>query len=245
MTTHDARSDLVLGMVAERLAEFDDGWASATVQGDLLRGPGTLGVVLRENHTESEAHVDLDFVLNVDLPAETTIPDCCSGAGETREEALRRAVQTWAELTAATVFELLRPANRVAEHLHAHDPGGFPGWHLITAGWMGFGFGDPAPLAQWATDEHVVTSLAPVIERGLTRPQLNGVKLLFGGTAGDEIAEVRINGDVDERASRALAGLPWPRLGEPVFARAFLLLVHPEETPRDQPRRRWLRSRRG
>jgi hypothetical protein len=232
-------------MVAERLAELDAAWASATVDGDLLRGPGTLGVVLRPNHTGAEAHVDLDFVLDLDRPAETTIPDCCSGPGETPEEALRRAVQTWAELTAATVFELVRPANRLAEHLHADEPGGFPGWHLITAGWMGFGFGDPAPLAQWATDEHAVTSLAPVIERGLSRPELNGVKLLFGGTAGDEIAEVRINGVVDRRASRALAGLPWPRLAEPVFARAFLLLAHREGTPPGQPRRRWLRSRRG
>lgn len=245
MTTHDARSALVLGMVAERLAEFDDAWASATVDGDLLRGPGTLGVVLRPNHTPAEAHVDLDFVLNVDLPVETTISDCCSAPGETPEEALRRAVQTWAELTAATVYELLRPANRFAEHLHAEEPGGFPGWHLITAGWMGFGFGDPAPLAQWATDEHAVTALAPVIERGLTRPQLNGVKLLFGGTAGNEIAEVRINGVEDDRASRALAKLPWPRLEEPVFARAFLLLVHPEGAARERPRRRWLRSWRG
>jgi hypothetical protein len=71
------------------------------------------------------------------------------------------------------------------------------------------------------------------------------VKLLFGGTAGDEIAEVRINGVVDEQASRALAELPWPRLGEPVFARAFLLLAHREGEPRDRPRRGWLRSRRG
>src|SRR4029453_15083186 len=102
-------------------------------------------------------------------------------------------------------------------HAGAHAPAGFPGWHMISAGWMGFGYGEPGTLAQWATDELLATRLAPVIERALPRPELNGVKLVFGGPAGDEVAEVRINGIVDDAASRALAEAPWPRLDDPVF----------------------------
>ncbi len=225
------RSSVVLAMVAERMSQFDLPWAwsADAIEGDLLRGPGTLAIALQDNHTDSDAHLDLAFVLNVDNPARTTIFDCSTGYGASTPEAWRQAIGTWADLTAATIVELLQPANRYADHQHGNDPQGLPGWHLISAGWIGFGVGEqPGALAQWAADECLVTQLAPVIAQGLDREDLNGVKIVFGGTAGNEITEVRINGRRDEAASAALMALPWPRPDQTVFARSFLLLPHPE-----------------
>jgi hypothetical protein len=226
-----ARSRAVLAMVAERMSQFDLPWAwgADQIQGDVLRGPGTLAIELQENHTESDAHLDLAFILNVDNPTQTTIFDCTTGFGVSTEDAWGRAVGFWAELTAATIVELFKPANQYAEHQHGNDPLGFPGWHMISAGWIGFGRGEQrGALAQWAADQHLVTQLASVISTGLDRDHLNGVKIIFGGTSENEIAEVRINGQWDETASGALLALPWPRPPHAVFAQSFLLLPHPE-----------------
>lgn len=223
------RSTTVLAMVADRMSQFDMPWSADQITGDQLRGPGTLAIELQENHTDSEAHLDLAFILNVDDPVQTTISDCVTGYGASTEDAWRQAVGTWADLTAATVVELLKPANQYAGHQHGNDPLGFPGWHMIGSDWTGFGWGDqPGALAQWAADEHLVTQLAPAIAAGLDREHLNGVKIFFGGTAGDEIAEVRINGRRDETSSGVLLALPWPRPPQAAFARSFLLLPHSE-----------------
>jgi Family of unknown function (DUF6348) len=188
-----ARTREILTLVAERMRTFGGEWPATAVTGPLLKGPGTVGIVLRDNHTELDAHLDLDFVLNVDRPAETTISDCVTGFGETARDAWRQGIDTWAGLTAATVVEMLRPANEFAQHHHGDDPLGFLGWHSISAGFTGFGLAEPGLLAQWAFENDLVPRLRPAIVGGLDREHLNGVKILFGGVAGDEVAEVRIN----------------------------------------------------
>ncbi|MGW4849013.1 hypothetical protein [Nocardia brasiliensis] len=45
--------------------------------------------------------------------------------------------------------------------------------------------------------------------------ELNGIRLLFGGTAGVEVAEVQVNETIAVAASQALGALDWPRLGQP------------------------------
>jgi hypothetical protein len=213
------------------MAQFDLAWTwdAERIQGDVLRGPGTLAVELLENHTESDGHLDLAFILHVDNPTPTTIFDCTAGYGPSAEDAWRQAVDTWADLTVATIVELLKPTSQYADHRHGNDPRGFPGWHMISAGWIGFGAGEQlGALAQWASDQDLATQLAPAIAPGLDRDKLNGVKIVFGGASGHEVAEVRINGRWDEAASTALLALPWPRPSHPVFARSFLLLSHPE-----------------
>jgi hypothetical protein len=70
--------------------------------------------------------------------------------------------------------------------------------------------------------------LAPALESDLDREEVNGIKIFFGGRAGEEICEVCVNGRVSSAATAALAELPWPRLPVPAFCRTFVLLAHRE-----------------
>lgn len=215
-------------MVAERLSAFGPAWSAERIEGSLLRGPGSVGVILRDNHTDHDSHLDLDLVLNVDRPAETTLSDCVTGYGPDLLSRWRQGVDQWAGLTVATAVELINPANKWADHMHGDDPRGVPGWHTIQPGFVGFGVGEANRLAQWAVDAPLLPMLAEVLDAAADREFLNGVKILFGGRAGEEIAEVRINGSADERASSALLALPWPRPEQLVFAKTYVLLVHRE-----------------
>jgi hypothetical protein len=224
-----SRTEMVLTMVAERLSDFGPAWSAEDIDGPLLRGPGSVGVILRDNHTDHDAHLDLDLVLNVDRPAETTLSDCVTGYGGDPVSQWRQAVDQWAGLTVATAVELMNPANTWADHMHGDDPRGVPGWHTIQPGFVGFGSGKADRLAQWAVETPLLPMLAAVLDAAVDREFLNGVKILFGGKEGSELAEVRINGFAHERASSALLALPWPRARQlPVFAKTFVLLVHRE-----------------
>lgn len=209
------------------MAAFGYEWTP--VGDDLVKGPGTLAIELALNHTDSPRHLDLNFVLNVQRPAETTISDCISGIGGSVEQAQRQAVDIWARLTAAAVMELLDNGGGYATHYRGDDPFGFPGWHCITSGLIGWSGGpDPAAVQEWALGRKFLAHLAPAVVAGLDRPRLNGIKVLFGGAGAYETAEVRINGVHDARSSAALAAMDWPRLANATFARMFFLLVHPE-----------------
>src|SRR5690349_4884803 len=77
------------------------------VDGDVARGPGTVGVTLGEDHTGEPRHLDLNFVLNLERPDTTTLTDCVTGYGSTIEESVDRAIDTWLDTTGSAVFELL------------------------------------------------------------------------------------------------------------------------------------------
>jgi hypothetical protein len=83
-----------------------------------------------------------------------------------------------------------------------------PGWHSTSAGFVGFGTGDPAILARWATDNPRLPLLSPITAGDLERDYPDGIKILFGGAAGAEVAEVRINGRVHPDPARRC--WPWP-----------------------------------
>ncbi|MFD0592449.1 DUF6348 family protein [Catellatospora coxensis] len=187
-------------------------------------------MLLRDNHTSHDNHLDLDLMLNVDRPAETTLSDCTTGMGPDLPAQWRQAVDSWAQLTVATAIEMMQPAGKWADHIHGDAATGVPGWHVIHPGFLGFGRGDVSQLAQWAFEAPLAPLLAEVLDAAVDRVFLNGVKIIFGGTEGQEIAEVRINGQAHERASAALRALPWPRPQTPVFAKTYLLLVHRETT---------------
>ncbi|GHJ48316.1 hypothetical protein Cs7R123_56580 [Catellatospora sp. TT07R-123] len=227
--TYD-RNREVLTIVAERLSRFGPAWSADDIDGPLLRGPGTVGVLLQDNHTDHDNHLDLVLLLNVDRPADTSIVDCTSGLGADLRDQWRQAVDSWAELTAATAIELMQPANKWADHLHGDNPNGVLGWHAILPGYYGFGVGPVGELPQWAADTPLLPLLAPHLEAEADREFLNGVKILFGGPAGRETAEVRVNGRVAEAASEALLALPWPRPQRPAYTKTFVLMVHRETT---------------
>ncbi|MEO3870078.1 DUF6348 family protein [Nonomuraea sp. B12E4] len=220
--------DVVLGLVARRLsAAMGRPWE---VRDGIARGPGTLAAMLGEDHTGTPGHLDLDFVLNVDLPEETTVSDCVAGYGGTAQEAVDRAIEMWLGTTGSALLELLAQDGTHASHFPPGDPAGFPGRHAVHGGIIGWGTGDDHDAVQrWAVDHVLLPHLAPALKGTYERERLMGVKAFFGVGEGSETAEIRVNGVYHEPASAALAGLPWPRPATGLsYARTFILLIHDE-----------------
>lgn len=92
---------------------------------------------------------------------------------------------------------------------------------------MAFGANEaPDILRDWGLANPLLPLLGPLVAQSFPRPYLNGVKLLFG-CGGQDIAEVRVNGEYHEAASEYLRSLSWPRSASVAFARCYLLFVHP------------------
>ena len=88
----------VLELAGEKLAELADELGQwRVVPGPLLKGPGSLGVRVAARDSDDVRHVDLEFLLNVDRAAETSVVDCASGLASDPEEAIRQAVAVWAD----------------------------------------------------------------------------------------------------------------------------------------------------
>ncbi|MFD1545891.1 DUF6348 family protein [Nonomuraea guangzhouensis] len=220
--------EVVLGMVARRLSDATDKPWHAT--DGMVKGSGSVAIVLGEDHTGNPGHLDLDFVLNVDQPEDTTISDCVAGYGGTPEETVDRAIQIWLDTTGSALLELLSQDGSFAGHFAPDAPDGFPGWHAIHGGITGWGTGDDFLAVQhWAVDHPLLSVLAPVLGSTFDRDHLIGIKAFFGGGKETETAEIRVNGVHHEAASEMLADLDWPRPVEGLsYARTFLLLVHNE-----------------
>ncbi len=194
-----------------------------TIDGAVVRGPGTTAVAVREHPGPDGAagHVDLGFVLRLGTGDAPVVWDCTAGLGTTEEEKLDNAVRMWAGTTAATVVELLDHQGRYGDHRRLPE---LPGWHAVQGPATVFGFGS-ADLSHWLGGHELLPALAASLAPELTDPRLNGVKLFFGGRAGEEVAEVRVNGSVAGPASRALGALDWPRGERLCWARLFVLLA--------------------
>ncbi|MDH6578677.1 DUF6348 family protein [Kitasatospora sp. MAP5-34] len=202
-----------------------------TVDGEVVRGPGTTAVAVREHPgDDGGGHVDLGFVLQLGRADGPVVWDCAAGLGKTEEEQLDNAVKMWATTTAATVVELQEHSGEHGDH-YRHP--GLPGRHAVQGPAAVFGFGSEQ-LAGWLADHQLLPALADALHPELTAPHVNGVKLFLGGKAGDDIAEVRVNGEVSEAASAALRALPWPRGERLCWARLFILLVD-EGSPEPEP----------
>jgi hypothetical protein len=220
----------VLEIAGIKLAELT-GKEWRVEPGPLLKGPGSLGVRLGPRHSDSYRHNDLEFLLNVERAAETSLPDCATGLAADPEEATRQAIAVWADTTASVALELLEQRGRYATHFAPATPGCFPGWHAIVGGVSGWGVGeDSAAKRSWVADTHPWAALAPVIAAGLTRPFLNGVRIFIGQGGGYENCEVKINGVAHEPSGIALAAMNWPRTTQMSTAKVFLVLLHPEDT---------------
>ncbi len=153
----------VLEMAGIKLAELT-GTQWRVEPGPLLEGPGTLGVRPGPRHSDSYRHFDLEFLLNVDRAAETSLPDCAVALASDPGEAAREAIAAWADTTAVVALELLDRQGRYATHFAARAPGCFPGWHAIVGGVSGWGAGeDSAAKRQWVADTWPWAELAPVI----------------------------------------------------------------------------------
>ncbi|WP_369184035.1 DUF6348 family protein [Streptomyces sp. Y1] len=193
-----------------------------TVDGEVVRGPGTTAVAVREHPGgDGGGHVDLGFVLQLGRADAPVVWDCAAGLGKTEEEKLANAVKMWATTTASVLVELAEGRGVHADRLEVP---GLPGWQAVQGPAAVFGFGNEH-LAAWLTENRVLPALAPALRAGLTGPGPVGVKLFLGGKAGDDVAEVRVGGEVSEEASAALRALDWPRGERLCWARLFVLLT--------------------
>lgn len=213
--------EVVFGEVARQLTAFSG--TPWRVGEEWVEGSGTLAVVVRRHESLGDEHVDFGFVLNRSRADAPIIWDCTSGLGPTSRAAIADAVDKWVRLTATVCFELLDQKGRYADHFEPGDAGGLRGWHVIHGPIMGFGRGDgPEQMQRWMLENSLLPQLEASLLAGFDRPELNGIKILFGS----DVAEVRINGIRHEEASAALASLDWPRLDPPAFARCFILAIH-------------------
>ncbi|WP_316521498.1 DUF6348 family protein [Kitasatospora brasiliensis] len=190
--------------------------------GEVVRGPGTTAVAVREHPGDDGAgHVDLGFVLHLGRADAPVVWDCAAGLGKTEEEKLANAVKMWATTTASVLVE---EAERHGVHADHPDLPELPGWRAVQGPAAVFGFGNEH-LAGWLAEHRVLPALAPALRAELTGPGPVGVKLFLGGKAGDDVAEVRVGGEVSEAASAALRALDWPRGERLCWARLFVLLT--------------------
>ncbi|WP_030233831.1 DUF6348 family protein [Streptomyces sp. NRRL S-350] len=190
--------------------------------GEVVRGPGTTAVAVREHPGDDGAgHVDLGFVLQLGRADAPVVWDCAAGLGKTEEEKLANAVKMWATTTASVLVELAEGYGTHADHADLPE---LPGWHAVQGPAAVFGFGNEH-LAGWLAENRLLSRLAPALRPELTGPGPVGVKLFLGGKAGDDVAEVRVGGEVSEAASAALRALDWPRGERLCWARLFVLLT--------------------
>ncbi|PYC77058.1 hypothetical protein C7C46_20190 [Streptomyces tateyamensis] len=215
----EQRRAVIQQAVVRELARFE---REFTIDGEVVRGPGSTAVAIREHAgADGTGHVDLGYVLHLGSAELPVLWDCAAGLGTTEAEKLDSAVRMWAATTAATVVELLDHRGRYGDHLALPQ---LPGWHAVQGPATVFGF-HSEQLSDWLGAHQLLPALAAELAPELTDPGLNGVKLFLGGRAGDEVAEVRVNGEVAHRASRALGALDWPRGERFCWARLFVVLT--------------------
>ena len=197
----------VLAEIARQLSDLAGEWS---VSGDRVLGPADLAVVVGD----SAQHLDIGFAVNADQ----VVWDRVSGV-----EDLSRAITVWTQTTAAAIIEMFTQRQQFAAQFGPDDPEGLPGHHVILGPVLAFGEGEASPLHHWAVGNLLPSALAHVLLPHLDPAGLNGISAFFGGVSGAEIAEVRINGSVNEDVRSALVAMDWPRLPEPAFARLFML----------------------
>lgn len=212
--------------IATRLSGMAGTW---TADGDVVRGERPPVVQLTDLHGGgmNPGHVDVCVALDQDQPDAPVIVDCVSGIGDTPEQAAENAAHLWAGTTGSALMELMTARGEFADHYGAAEPDGLRGFHVVHSPALVYGI-DPAPLRDWVPANPLLPALSTTLPGHLTAP-LNGVKILFGGSPGEEIVEVRVNGAVAGDVSAALATMDWPRTARPAFARIFLLAF--AETP--------------
>lgn len=210
------------------------GW---TVSLDEVNRPDGAKVRFLDRHAvPNDRHTDVEFIVD----GSTSFHDCVVGFGTSGSEVARTAAQIWVSTTGRAVLELLYSRRgEFADHLHATDPAGFPGWHAIIGPTLGYGddVATAEQLREWLIEQMtqgLLPGLARVIGADLAQHAPHSLKLFLGG---DSVAEVRLDGDVHEEASRWLGGLDWPRLDPFPIVRTYVILVHPEPPPGRSERR--------
>ncbi|MBO0611319.1 DUF6348 family protein [Myceligenerans salitolerans] len=217
-------------LLATALHESRGGGWTITEPG-FVRGPGSTAVAIQPDDSGTPSHLDLEFILNVDRREETSVVDCVTGVAKDPFDAVRHAIFQWLQTTGAAVFELFEQQGEIAGHFSHDDPLGVPGWHTIGGNALGWGYGatDHA-VRDWMVANPPWVPIAEDLKSGLDREQFNGIKLYIASSETFTTAEVRINGQIHEPSSQALAVLDWPRTVDLSVGRTYLLLLHGDTT---------------
>lgn len=201
------------------------GWKT---EGDVIRGPHGAAIRFTDRHGNgSDEHVDVEFTFQDDNPDTLRLWDCVSGFGDSLPEYASSAAHLWGGTSAGALLELqYSQKGEFADHFHGHDPQGLRGWHCICSAVMGYGEGDSAQSLQgwWLSRHTVLPTISPFL-RTLSDNRPHSIKVFFGA---QDVAEVRIDGDLHAEATAALLSLDWPRLGPVGFLRVFIIALHRE-----------------
>ncbi|WP_203826957.1 DUF6348 family protein [Actinoplanes palleronii] len=222
--------DEIMWQVRETIRELaPDLAAPAVVKNGMLLGRHVPWAVMAlPNHTPHDNHFDLAFSTRLDRAGEGLIEDCVSGFGEPRE-ALGVALDIWKQTSGACFLEMAAGGSgEFAGHFDEDDPAGLPGWHTLISEVVAYGPDEPSATAvQDAMLGHLLLrTIAPQLLPALDREQNNGVKVFLCVTPDSLTAEVRVNGEVVEAATAAMAALPWPTVTDAAFARFYAVAVH-------------------
>lgn len=223
-------------MLPEAIAQFAPAFCSElnklkpgwTIQNDIIRGPEDAAVRFCTLHlVSSPGHADVEFSFQDGASDSLRLLDCVMGFGENIDECASSAAKIWGSTSAPALLELkYSRKGKYADHYFGHEPHGLKGWHSICSPIIGWGRGDGGKALQewWLSTQQVLPAIAPALA-DLRGDQPHAVKILLGG---QDIAEVRVDGQHHEAASAALLALNWPRQASPSFARAFAIAIHRE-----------------
>ncbi|WP_367131136.1 DUF6348 family protein [Saccharothrix sp. HUAS TT1] len=212
----------LLTALATGLSDIAGAWS---VDGGVVRTEGSPVVLVEDLHggEQPAGHVDVGFAFNPEAPGAPVLWDCAVGFGGTPAEVAEQAARTWLSTTAPALLELLAQRGELADHISGDDPVGLPGHHVIHGPIQSWGL-DPVAMRDWTADHPLAPALRDTLPAHLDQP-VNGVKLIFGGSAGSEVVEARVNGVVRPDVTEALRALDWPRGESANFARAFLVVL--------------------
>jgi hypothetical protein len=221
-----------LEIIREKLDKLTSPQWTLTDDGTITsRGSTTVRLGVR--HDDHPNHIDIDLILSRTHPAETTLSDCATGYSPDPEEAIRQAVDQWAQTTAQVAFELMEQRGERAGHFPGHGPGGVPGWHGICGAAVGWGLDEGTEAKQrWLVENPPWIRMGTEIAAAMDR-QLNTLRMFIGGDANQDTAEVRVNGQIHEDLTARLLGMDWPRSARMTTARTYVLLIPEVDTAKD------------
>lgn len=198
------------------------GWK---VRDDSVEGPDGIVIRFGDRHNEEHlGHMDVEIIFAEHVPDTIRFWDCTTGFGSDLATCAKNAAHLWASTTGSCVLELkFSRTGEFAAHFDPKDPTGLLGWHAVCSDLVGYGAGSKATELQkwWVDTQKVLPALSPALSDLSHAP--HGIKIFFGG---EDTAEVRVDGNYHEAASKALAALDWPRNSEFSFLRAYVIAVH-------------------
>ncbi|WP_406280890.1 DUF6348 family protein [Embleya sp. NBC_00896] len=211
----------ITAALLERLSEHSPEWR---VGPDGLIGPGSTGVRL-SGHGEGEyGHLDIGFVLNRNNADAPVLWDCVAVPPGEPLAASIFAARVWIGSTLPPILELFDRRGEFGVHVGPDTPGGLPERHVVYGPVFGWGGEGSTELLEWVADRPLLVGLGDLVVP-LLRGPIDLVKVIVGGTAGDEVVEVRVGRRDVAEAERRLLDRNWPRPASPFFSRSVMLVL--------------------